>query len=103
MGCKKSSVSVSVSRPHLTNACRVPVACSLNVYRQRNGHLGSSSAYTVTQAETTSGSNLDNDQELDSMDLGADLGTDMAPEAASGDTSDQDGPAAKPSPVTSAT
>jgi hypothetical protein len=45
----KSSVSVSVSRPHLAKINRIPVARSVNVYRQQNGRLGPSSAHTLSR------------------------------------------------------
>ena len=81
MGRKtKSSISVSLSRPHVVNLHRVPVTCSIKIHRQQNGRLGSSSTSHTLLSQAArndispTNTNLgDSDQMLEGteMDLGA--------------------------------
>jgi hypothetical protein len=94
MGRKKhkSSVSISVSRPHLANVRHIPVARSVHIHRQKNGRLGSSSSYALShgaQVDFTSGGD-DGGLLHQTTDLDCDADFEIAPTAGTGDIPDQE-------------
>jgi hypothetical protein len=86
---KRSSVSVSVSRPHLASSHTVALARSVHIHRQQNGRIGSSSTHLLSlkpQNDTgDSGSNVPRDDdetfEIDN-EMGVDHGTGSVLQAA---------------------